>query len=102
MKQIKIYKYKSSHGVIITPINLEIGDPTITYRLVAEGNKILTDGKKRIHVVEVPQSDISLWQEVDKTEEEIAKDNIPEAPETEEETNYKELLDIITGADDTE
>lgn len=102
MKKTKIYKYVSDEGAVITPIDLKIGNPLIFFQLVAEGDKILTNGEKRVHVVNVSAEEIGLWEEADKTEEEIAKDNIPEAPETEEETNYKELLDIITGADDTE
>lgn len=102
MKKLKMYKYVSNQGAVITPINLEIGDPLIFYQLSSEGDKILTNGEKRLHIVNVAQSDISLWEEVDKTEEEIERDKIPEAPEAEEETDYKELLDIITGADDTE
>lgn len=100
MKKTKIYKYTSDEGAVITPINLKIGNPLVFFQLVAEGDKILTNGEKRIHVVNVSAEEIDLWQEVNKTEEEIERDKIPEAPE--EETDYKELLDIITGADGAE
>ena len=104
MKQIKVYKYSSSHGTIITPINLEMGEPTIYYRLIADAKKILTNGTIRTEVKEVIEDDIKLWEEVDKTEEELAlEENLGNHEEIEEEgTNYKELLDIVTGADETE
>lgn len=100
MKQIKVYKYSSSHGTIITPINLEMGEPTIYYRLIADAKKILTNGTIRTEVKEVIEDDIKLWEEVDKTEDELALEEglgqeITEEPE--EGVSYKELLDIVTG-----
>lgn len=100
MRQTKIYKYSSSHGTIITPINLEMGNPTISYRLTADAKKILTNGTIRVEITEVVEEDIKLWEEVDKTEEELAlEEGLGQGEEVEEETNYKELLDIVTGAD---
>ena len=100
MRQTKIYKYSSSHGTIITPINLEIGNPTISYRLTADAKKILTNGTIRVEITEVVEEDIKLWEEVDKTEEElIFEEGLEQGEEVEEEVNYKKLLDIITGAD---
>lgn len=93
MRQIPMYKYRSDSGIVITPINLGIGEPIITYRLVADANKMLTNGEKRQHVVEITEEEIVNWTEVDKTEEEIERDELPEV----EEDNYKELLDIVTG-----
>lgn len=100
MKTTKIYKYSSTHGTILTPINLEMGNPTIYYRLTADAKKILTNGVIRVEVSEVTEQDRVLWEEVDKTEEELAlEENLGQGEEVEEETNYKELLDIVTGAD---
>ena len=99
MKQLKLYKYVSNSGAVITPINLEIGDPIVFYQLSSEGNKTLTNGEARKNIVNVAEDDIILWQEVDKTEEEILRDTPPVLEEIEDETNYKELLDIVTGTD---
>lgn len=106
MRVINIYKYTSENGVIITPINLNIGNPTITYRLAADSGKILTDGKTRTHVVEVKENEISLWREEDKTEEEKAQEFVLEVDESEatpledDNEDYKKMLDIITGEED--
>lgn len=100
MRQTKIYKYSSSHGTIITPINLEMGNPTISYRLTADAKKILTNGTIRVEITEVVEEDIKLWEEVDKTEEELALEEEFKQNEKTEEVNYKELLDIIVGEED--
>lgn len=106
MNKITIYKYISDEGnTIITPINLKIGDPTITYRLVAENEKILTDGSDRKHVVEVTEGEVSSWKEVELNDEEKAElekaikndDNAESAEEEDTNEKYKTLLDIITG-----
>jgi hypothetical protein len=55
MKTIKIYKYTSTHGTILTPINLEMGNPTIYYRLIADAKKILTNGVIRVEVAEATE-----------------------------------------------
>lgn len=100
MKKTKMYKYTSTQGVIITPINLEIGNPSISYRLIADAKKILTDGNIRVGAAEATEEELELWQEVDKTEEELALDELIENENLEgDETNYKELLDIVTGAE---
>lgn len=98
MKKIKMYKYKSNYGNIVTHINLEMGNPIILFRLVADQGKILTNGIDRVNVIEVYEKDLPFWKEVDKTEEELLKEKeyynqIMGSTDNE----YKQLLDIITG-----
>ena len=100
MKKLKVYKYYSDNGVVVTSIDLEIGNPIISFRLIADTDKILTNGEKREEVVEVPEEEISNWQEVEKTEEEKEEENTPFFPPQEEPVNYKELLEIITGVEE--
>ena len=60
----------------------------------------MTNGTIRVEITEVVEEDIKLWEEVDKTEEElIFEEGLEQGEEVEEEVNYKKLLDIITGAD---
>ena len=104
MRSVEIYNYKSDYGYIKTPINLGIDNPKISFRLVADEGKILTNGADRKIMVEIPKSEISLWVEVEKTieekeqEEQDAISNIINVKKvTNDGTDYKELLDIITG-----
>ena len=59
----------------------------------------MTNGIIRVEITEVVEEDIKLWEEVDKTEEELVlEEELEQSEEVEEEINYKELLDIVTGA----
>lgn len=103
MKKIQIYKYKSNYGSVVTHIDLEIGNPTILFRLVADQGKILTDGKNRVDIAEVYEKEISLWQEVNKTEEELLKEKeFYNQITNDSDSKYKQLLDIVTGNEEGE
>lgn len=93
MKKTKIYQYSSSKGTVLTAVNLEIGNPKILYQLIAENDKILTNGIIRTHCVNTIAEEIHLWQEVEKTEEE----KMQQSASNDSDVNYKLILDIITG-----
>ena len=102
MTKTKVYQYTSSNGTVLTSIDLEIGNPKIFYILNAGYGKILTNGKVRISSIQVLESEILLWQEVEKTVEEIEKERESHEESKSDEANYKELLDIITGEENGE
>lgn len=93
MKKIKVNIYQMGNTVINTPGTLPFDKIGEKIRLMADFNKILTNDTIRKKIVEVNLEDESLWYEVDFLEEDI-----PEQP-VKDTTNYKELLDIVTGAD---
>lgn len=95
MRQVKMYTYVSKEGTVFTPINLGIGNPDITYKLIADKNKILTNGIQRFEVTEAKEEEIDLWQEVDKTSEEIEEDNNSNI--STDSTDYEKIIDILTG-----
>lgn len=101
MKKTKVYEYKSSSGTVITPINLEIGNPKTYIIIISDTDKILTNGTLRKKSVQVPLIEEEDWVEVELTDQE-KEEMYPKDLEEEKETNYKELLDIVTGADDAE
>ena len=94
MKKVKINIYKMGETIINTPSTLPFEKMGEKIRLIADFMKILTNGSVRKKIVEINIEDENLWQEVDYTEEDI-----PEKPIVTDTTNYKELLDIVTGAD---
>jgi hypothetical protein len=94
MKKVKINTYKMGETIINTPSTLPFEKIGEKIRLIAGSMKILTNGSVRKKIVEINIEDENLWQEVDYIEEDI-----PEKPIVTDTTNYKELLDIITGAD---
>lgn len=100
MTKTKMYKYKSEKGYIITPIEIKTEEPVpFFYRIVADDKKILANGKVRKIMVEVFEEEVSLWQEVDKNQEELELEQNFYFSNNEDnsEINYKELLDIVTG-----
>ena len=100
MTKTKMYKYKSEEGYIITPIEIKTEEPApFFYRIVADNKKILTNGKVRKIMVEVFEEEVSLWQEVDKNQEELELEQNFYFSNNEDnsEIDYKELLDIVTG-----
>ena len=91
VKRIIINIYQMGETEIKTPGTMSFPKIGEKLRLMAEGGKTLTDGLKRTRIVEVSYEEETLWQEVELTEEEKPK------PAEVDNTNYKELLDIITG-----
>ena len=65
MKKIKKYKYNGRNGTLITSILIDGADKINMYCLIADTNKILTDGEKKLHAVYVYTDEVDNWIEVD-------------------------------------
>ena len=67
-----LYRYNKGDATIDSPI-LPEGQTEYTerYRLIADQDKVLTkDDEKFCTVIDIDQSDLELWHEVDKPKEE--------------------------------
>ena len=93
MKITEVYIYQGDNGTITSPIKLPGVESIKKIRLGAEPRKILTNGNEKTRMKEVHEEEISLWYEIDATEEDYKSGLIVDR------VNYKELLDVITGAD---
>lgn len=60
----KIYRYLGRNGMITTPILLEGVTPIIMYRLIADNNKILTNGTIKTTQVDVFEDELNDWHEI--------------------------------------
>ena len=63
MKKV-LYKYLGTNGVIISPIHLEDIYYIRFIRLVADADKILTNGKDRLKAVNTTEEEEKTWREV--------------------------------------
>ena len=63
-----LYVYEGSNGVIWSPILLPMDHNTMS-RLVADTGKILTDGTQYFTVIDVQDSDVQKYAEVELTDE---------------------------------
>lgn len=67
MKKVKIYTYLGTNGTITSPVHLEGIYSVVKYKLLPEeGYKLTNDGVSYYEVVEVEESDIPNWYEVEK------------------------------------
>ncbi len=62
----KIYTYLGVNGTITSPVYLEGIYSIKKIRLIANKNKILTDGSQRISSIIVPEDEVENWTEIDK------------------------------------
>jgi hypothetical protein len=60
----KIYRYLGRNGMITTPVLLEGVTPIIMYRLIADNNKILTNGTIKTTQVDVFEDELNDWHEI--------------------------------------
>lgn len=60
-----IYKYLGTNGIIESPVHLENIYSIQLYKLIADENKILTDGNQIKKMVLIPIEDIDKWKEID-------------------------------------
>lgn len=65
MTKTAYYTYLGTNGTITSPVHLEDIYYIIKYRLVADENKILTNGVKKVYTVTVPRDEIEDWYEID-------------------------------------
>lgn len=67
MRKINLYKYDEEDGTtIITPIQRTNKDKPYKYRLLADENMELYNGKERFDCVDIKLDDIELWMEIEK------------------------------------
>ena len=64
MVKNKIYRYLGRNGMITTPVLLEGVTPIIMYRLIANSNKILTNGIIQTTQVDVFEDELNDWYEI--------------------------------------
>lgn len=68
MTKNEIFVYLGDNGTITTGIYLP-GVPCVKkYQLVADKDKILTDGKREVKTIVIPERDLNLWQEIGQDE----------------------------------
>lgn len=65
MTKTKIYRYLGRNGTITTKILLENAQPIEMYRLIADKNKILTNGEITTYNIDIFAEDINKWKEID-------------------------------------
>lgn len=63
-----LYVYAGNNGVVWSPILLPMEHNTMS-RLVADTDKILTDGTQYFTVIDVQDSDVQKYAEVELTDE---------------------------------
>lgn len=66
MVKEKIYTYLGVNGTITSPVYLEGIYSVKKIRLIADANKILTNGSQRTSSITVPEDEVENWTEVDK------------------------------------
>lgn len=91
MKKITIYYYSGDNGIVNTAIKINGVSPIgEKIRLIADGKKIITNGDRRVRAIEVDEAETVNWYEVDANPNEYYE---------RASSGYKELLDIVTGAE---
>lgn len=73
MKQVKMYRYIGLNGILTTYILLEGINHTLRYHLSADEGKLLTNGDKKVKVIEIDASDIDNWYEINDPEANLDK-----------------------------
>lgn len=64
MRKEIVYTYLGKNGILCTPVRIEGAISLKSVRLMAEDNHILTNGTDRRKMVEVPEDEVDLWEEV--------------------------------------
>ena len=65
MLRTVLYNYIGTNGTIISPVHLEDTYYIHKVRLSADAGKVLTNGKKFLNTVTVPEDEEQDWIEVD-------------------------------------
>lgn len=73
MKQVKMYRYIGLNGILTTYILLEGINHKLRYHLSADEGKLLTNGDKKVKVIEIDASDIDNWYEINDPEANLDK-----------------------------
>lgn len=73
MQIMNLYKYDEDNGYCVTPEKRNSKNQPYCYRLIADENKILTNGTTEATCIDIAINDIESWQEIDKVDEEIGE-----------------------------
>lgn len=68
MTKSEVFTYLGDNGTITTGIYLPNVPCVKKYQLIADKNKILTNGKKRVQTIIIPERELDNWYEVDGQE----------------------------------
>ena len=97
MRETNIYVYQGENGKIRTALKLDLTPIEEKVRLTADSGKILTDGTRRVRMIEVPASEKANWtEEVRQEGETLVRPGVGQTASI----DYKKMLDIVTGADE--
>lgn len=64
MTKTVIYKYLGTNGVIESPVHLEDIYYVRLIALMADDNKLLTNGEIKVKSIKVPEEEVSNWREI--------------------------------------
>ena len=69
MLKVIEYTYLGTNGTLTTPIHLEGIYSIKKYRLIADKNKMLTNGKDKVKVITLLEDEVPFWYEIDEGQE---------------------------------
>ena len=69
MLKVIEYTYLGTNGTLTTPIHLEGIYSIKKYRLIADRNKVLTNGKDKVKVITLLEDEVPFWYEIDEGQE---------------------------------
>lgn len=69
MLKVIEYTYLGTNGTLTTPIHLEGIYSIKKYRLIADKNKVLTNGKDKVKVITLLEDEVPFWYEIDEGQE---------------------------------
>lgn len=64
MTKNKIYRYLGRNGIITTPILIEGTSPILMYRLTADADMVLSNGKIHVNMIDVFNDELENWFEI--------------------------------------
>lgn len=68
MKVKDLYRYEGVNGGVVYSTVLLPMEHELYKRLVATNGKVLTDGEKIAHVIDIPAADLEKWSQIDAPE----------------------------------
>ena len=67
MEKVTIYRYLGTNGVIDSPVHIEDAYYVRMVRLIADPDKILSNGKMRTSQVLIPEEELDQWYEMKRS-----------------------------------
>ena len=64
MDRVTMYRYLGTNGVITSPVHLEDVYYVRMVKLIADSDKVLTDGNRTESVVTIPEEEENQWYEI--------------------------------------